>query len=227
VECVAPTQFFQSENQGRPMSPFFVFFGIVAAIAIGAMSPGPSFVLVSRIAISRSRKAGFAAALGMGIGGVFFATLALLGLNALLMQVSWLYALLRIAGGLYLIYLGIRIWRGAAEGLATEAPSGPATTSVTRNFLFGLATQLSNPKTAIFYGSIFAALLPSSPDEWLLIALPPVVFAVEAGWYAVVALAFSSSRPRSLYLRSKTWIDRTAGAVMGALGLRLVAETFA
>jgi threonine/homoserine/homoserine lactone efflux protein len=209
------------------MSSFFIFFGIVAAIAIGAMSPGPSFVLVSRIAISRSRKAGFAAALGMGVGGVTFATLALLGLNALLMQVSWLYALLRIAGGLYLIYLGIRIWRGAAEGLATEAPSAPATTSVIRNFLFGLATQLSNPKTAIFYGSIFAALLPSSPDRWLLIALPPVAFAVEAGWYAVVALAFSSSRPRALYLRSKTWIDRTAGAVMGALGLRLVAETLA
>ena len=209
------------------MSSFFIFFGIVVAIAIGAMSPGPSFVLVSRIAISRSRKAGFAAALGMGVGGVTFAMLALLGLNALLMQVSWLYALLRIAGGLYLIYLGIRIWRGALEKLPTEAPSGPATNSVTRNFLFGLATQLSNPKTAIFYGSIFAALLPSSPDEWLLIALPPVVFAVEAGWYAVVALAFSSSRPRALYLRSKTWIDRTAGAVMGALGVRLVAETLA
>jgi threonine/homoserine/homoserine lactone efflux protein len=209
------------------MSSFLVFFGLVIAIAIGAMSPGPSFVLVSRIAISRSRKAGFAAALGMGVGGVTFATLALLGLNALLMQVSWLYALLRIAGGLYLIYLGIRIWRGATEGLAIEAPSAPATTSVTRNILFGLVTQLSNPKTAIFYGSIFAALLPSSPDDWLLLALPPVVFAVEAGWYAVVALAFSSSRPRALYLRSKAWIDRAAGAVMGALGLRLVAETLA
>jgi threonine/homoserine/homoserine lactone efflux protein len=199
------------------MSSFFIFFGIVAAIAIGAMSPGPSFVLVSRIAISRSRKAGFAAALGMGVGGVTFATLALLGLNALLMQVSWLYALLRIAGGLYLIYLGIRIWRGARDELGMDAPSTPATTSATRNFWFGLATQLSNPKTAIFYGSIFAALLPSSPDEWLLIVLPPVIFAV----------AFSSSGPRALYLRSKTWVDRTAGAVMGALGLRLVAETLA
>ncbi|PZM16021.1 LysE family translocator [Rhizobium tubonense] len=207
------------------MSSFFVFFSIIVAIAIGAMSPGPSFVLVSRIAISRSRTAGFSAALGMGVGGVTFATLALLGLNALLMQVAWLYALLKIGGGLYLIYLGIRIWKGATEELRVDAPSGPATISPVRNFWFGLATQLSNPKTAIFYGSIFAALLPASPNGWLLMAVPPAVFAVEAGWYCVVALAFSSSRPRAFYLRLKTWIDRVAGAVMGALGLRLVVES--
>jgi threonine/homoserine/homoserine lactone efflux protein len=48
---------------------------------------------------------------------------------------------------------------------------------------------------------------------------------VEAGWYSVVALAFSSSRPRALYLKTKTWIDRTAGLVMGGLGLRLVTES--
>lgn len=207
------------------MSSFFVFFSIMIAIAIGAMSPGPSFVLVSRTAISRSRKAGFSAALGMGVGAVTFATMALLGLNALLMQVAWLYASLKICGGLYLIYLGIRIWRGAADELATEAPSGPATTSAARNFWFGLATQLSNPKTAIFYGSIFAALLPRSPDGWLLAVVPPAVFVVEASWYSVVALAFSSSRPRALYLKTKTWIDRTAGLVMGGLGLRLVTES--
>jgi threonine/homoserine/homoserine lactone efflux protein len=207
------------------MSSFVIFCGIIAAIAIGAMSPGPSFVLVSRIAISRSRKAGIAAALGMGVGGVAFATLALLGLNALLMQVVWLYALLKIAGGLYLLYLGIRIWRGAKETIGIETRTAP--TSAAQNFWFGLATQLSNPKTAIFYGSIFAALLPRSPDGWLLMALPPVIFAVEAGWYTVVALAFSSSRPRALYLRAKTWIDRAAGVVMGGLGLRLVAETLA
>ena len=95
------------------MSSIAIFLSIVAALAIGAISPGPSFVLVSRIAVSRSRRAGFAAALGMAVGGVTFAALALLGLNALLMQVSWLYLLLKMAGGLYLIYLGIRIWRGA------------------------------------------------------------------------------------------------------------------
>lgn len=81
---------------------------------------------------------------------------------------------------------------------------------------------LSNPKTAIVYGSIFAALLPQYPPVWCYIALPPLVFAVEAGWYALVALCFSSRRPRAAYLSSKAWIDRLAAGAIGALGLRLI-----
>jgi threonine/homoserine/homoserine lactone efflux protein len=206
------------------MSSIAIFFSIAAAVFIGAVSPGPSFVLVSRIAVSRSRKAGLAAALGMGTGSVTFATFALFGLSALLMQVEWLYLALKVAGGLYLIYIGIRIWRSAAHDVAIDAPATPAGGSLWRNFWFALGTQLSNPKTAIFYGSIFVALLPAEPVSWLILALPPAVFAIEVGWYTVVTIAFSSNRPRTLYLGSKFWIDRIAGAVMGALGVRLVAE---
>ncbi|AVA19932.1 MULTISPECIES: LysE family translocator [unclassified Rhizobium] len=206
------------------MSSIAIFFSIIAAVFIGAVSPGPSFVLVSRIAVSRSRRAGLAAALGMGAGSVTFATLTLFGLNALLMQVEWLYLALKVAGGLYLIYIGIRIWRNAAHDLSIDAPATPIGGSVGRNFWFALGTQLSNPKTAIFYGSIFAALLPAEPAPGLMLAVPLAVFAVEVGWYTVVTLAFSSNRPRALYLGAKLWIDRIAGAVMGALGVRLVAE---
>lgn len=206
------------------MSSIAIFFSVLAAVFIGAVSPGPSFVLVSRIAVSRSRKAGLAAAFGMGTGSVIFATLALFGLSALLMKVEWLYLALKVAGGLYLIYVGIRIWRNAAHDLPIDAPATPAAGGIARNFLFALGTQLCNPKTAIFYGSIFAALLPAAPAPWLLLTVPPAVFVVETGWYAVVTMAFSSNRPRALYIGSKLWIDRVAGAIIGALGARLVAD---
>jgi threonine/homoserine/homoserine lactone efflux protein len=81
-----------------------------------------------------------------------------------------------------------------------------------------------HPKTAIYYASIFAALLPADPATWLLFALPPTIFVIETGWYAIVALAFSSSSPRAAYLRSKTWVDRIAGAILGALGARLLLD---
>jgi len=206
------------------MSSMAIFFSVIAAVFIGAVSPGLSFVLVSRIAVSRSRKAGLAAAFGMGTGSVIFATLALFGLSALLMKVEWLYLALKVAGGLYLIYVGIRIWRNAAHDLPIDAPATPAAGGVARNYLFALGTQLSNPKTAIFYGSIFAALLPPSPAPWLLLTVPPAVFLVEVGWYAVVTLAFSSNRPRAFYVGSKLWIDRVAGSIIGALGVRLVMD---
>lgn len=94
--------------------------------------------------------------------------------------------------------------------------------SVWRSFWLGFGVQISNPKTAAVYASIFVALLPTSPTTWLLLALPPLIFVVEAIWYCVVALILSTSQPRRAYLRCKAPIDRVAGIVLGSLGLRLI-----
>jgi threonine/homoserine/homoserine lactone efflux protein len=207
------------------MEALIPFLSILGALMLGAISPGPSFVFVVRTSLALSRRDGIAAALGMGAGGVIFAGLALLGLQAVLAKVAWLYAALRLAGGLYLLYLAFRLWRGAVApiGLATAAEHrAPGSL---KSFCLGIATQLSNPKTAVVYGSIFAALLPPAPPAWIFVALPPAVMFIEIGWYTIVAVTFSSDRPRAAYLRGKRWIDRAASVVMGALGLRLMVET--
>jgi len=189
---------------------------ILGTLALGAMSPGPSFVVVARTSAGRGRRAGFGAALGMGVGGLFYATLALLGLIALLTHVGWVYAAVRIAGGLYLVHLAYRLWRTAGEPPAEvrEARRSSA-------FLGGLVTQLSNPKTAVVYAGVFAALLPADLSIEVALAVAAGVFVIEAGWYAVVALTFSATRSRSVYLGVQRHVDRTAGVVVGALGLRL------
>lgn len=199
--------------------------GIFAAIAVGAMSPGPSFIMVARTAIAGTRGTGLAAALGMGLAGSIFAALALLGLIALLAQVAWLYTGLKILGGLYLLYLAVMLWRGARQPLNAAIAAAPSAAGLHRAFLFGLMTQLSNPKTAVVYAGIFAALLPAAPPLWLALALPAGIFLIEFGWYAIVAIAFSAERPRAAYLQAKHWVDRFAGGVMGLLGLRLIYES--
>ena len=202
------------------MHELTALLGIAAALAIGAASPGPSFLVVARLAVASSRRDGLGAALGMGVGGLLFACLSLLGLHALLLAVPPLYMVLKILGGLYLAYLGIRIWRGArmplADGGAGVGPRSPA-----RPFATGFVTQISNPKTAVVYASVFAAFLPPAATVAFNLGVVALVFLVEAGWYAFVAVALSSPRPRHVYMRYKAWIDRTAGAVMIALGLRL------
>jgi threonine/homoserine/homoserine lactone efflux protein len=160
----------------------------------------------------------------MGCGGLVFAGLALAGLQALLMQVSWLYLVLKVAGGAYLVYLGIRIWRGAKVPLETSNSAQPAGRGWRRSFAIAFATQISNPKTAIWYASVFAAFLPNPIPAWMFWVLPPLIFTLEAGWYTIVALAFSAARPRALYLGAKLWIDRFAGGVVGLLGGRLILE---
>lgn len=209
------------------MDALAILISIVAAMAIGAMSPGPSFVLVSRIALSSSRAHGLASALGMGVGGLIFASLAVLGLTALLMQFEWLYLAFKIIGGSYLLYMAYRICRSASAPLDTgQSVRGTKEITVRRAFFVGLLTQLSNPKTSIFYASIFAAVLPADPVKWLLFAIPAALFLVEAGWYSIVALAFSGFRMRAIYSRLKKWLDYTAGTVMGFLGVKLIVEAF-
>lgn len=195
---------------------------ILGAIFIGAVSPGPSFVLIARTAIGVTRADGIAASFGMGVGGCVFSILALLGLHAVLTTVPVLYMALKVVGGGYLLFIAYRIFRGAKEPLDMSIEGVPDGRNLKKSFLIGLGTHLSNPKAAIVYGSIFASLLPAQIPGAIYYVLPPLVFAVEAGWYITVALLLSSTLPRRAYLKSKTVFDRVAGSVMAGLALRLV-----
>ena len=97
---------------------------VLGALALGVISPGPSFVMVAKEAVSVSRANGLAAAFGMGLGGTLFALAALGGLQALLLAVPVLYSSLKVLGGLYLCYLGYRIYAGAKQPLATADDRG-------------------------------------------------------------------------------------------------------
>ncbi|NML47444.1 LysE family transporter [Ramlibacter sp. G-1-2-2] len=195
---------------------------ILGALGAGVVSPGPSFVMVARVAVFSSRAEGLGAALGMGLGGLLFASAALAGLQAVLLAVPTLYLVLKVCGGLYLCYLGYRIFRGATQALATDAAGGPRA-SRWRSVVLGFTTQVSNPKTSIIYASVFAAFLPGHVSAAFAAVLLLAVFCMETGWYALVALVLSAGGPRALYLRAKKWLDRLAGTVLAALGLRLVA----
>ena len=146
------------------MNPSSAIATILATLLVGAIIPGPSFIIVARNAIGLSRRDGLATAMGMGVGGVCFSSLALIGLYSLLQSVEWLYAGLKIVGGAYLIYLALKIWRGASIPLILDSVRSQMHGNVRKSFWVGLSTQLSNPKTAIYYGSIFAALLPQHPS---------------------------------------------------------------
>ncbi|RQO65737.1 threonine transporter [Aquitalea sp. FJL05] len=204
------------------MQEITALISIGSALFIGAISPGPSFVMVAKTAVTSGRINGLCTALGMGVGGFIFAALSLLGLNGLLLAVPALYLFLKMAGGLYLAYLGLKIWRGAKQALAMPSDGTVSTdSSYMRSAMTGASTQLSNPKTAIVYASVFATFLPQLPSIAFSSTIVLLVFCIEAGWYALVALALSSAAPRKQYLRYKTAMDRIAGGVMIALGLKL------
>lgn len=208
------------------MDPIFSALAIAGALAVGAVSPGPSFIVVARNAIALSRAHGMATALGMGTGAGTFGLLAILGLHAVLTAVPMAFIVLKVLGGLYLLYLGYLIFGGAKQPLQVQTGDNVAMMSLTRAYFTGLFTQLSNPKTAIVFASVFSALLPPEIPLWFYVALPLIAAVIDGGWYLLVAFLLSGEKPRQTYLKFKTGIDRTAGGVMGLLGLKLVSSGF-
>ena len=210
------------------MDQFLIILAIIGALLIGVMSPGPSFIVVARTSLSVSRRAGLGVSVGMGLASTLFGFLALAGLHVILEQVAWLYLGLKMVGGSYLIYLAWKTFKGAGEPLVLPDQGNVALPEnrapLWRMVLMGFLTQISNPKTAVVFASVFATFLTFEPTAGFYMVLIPLIFLSETGWYMLVTLALSANRPRKVYAGAKSWIDRIASGVLGMLGIKLVGD---
>lgn len=203
------------------MESFWILGSIAFALMLGAMSPGPTSIYVAKNSIAISRQHGLFTALGTGLGAAIFGLLAVCGLQAFLLAVPSAYLILKICGGLYLLWLAYKIIKHAKDPIHDDQQP-TSQMSLRRAFTTGLITQLSNPKIAIVLASIFTALLPKDIPAYFYVALPILCFFIDAGWCSLVAVALSAEKPRAVYLKFKAGFDRAAGVVMSVLGLKLI-----
>jgi threonine/homoserine/homoserine lactone efflux protein len=196
--------------------------GIQLTHLLAVISPGPSFIIVTRVSITTSRAAGVWTALGFAIGTFIYGCAALFGLQSLFAAFPMVYATVRIIAAIYLAYIAFMLWRHAADPLPMPDPDKPHGERPLTSIKRGLLTQLSNPKVVVFMGSIFVTLLPPNPSAGLIAILLAIVVVNEFGWYALVACAVSRPGPRRAYARLKSAIDRTTGAVLAGLGVKLI-----
>lgn len=195
--------------------------GLALVHLLAVASPGPSTVLVIQTSAVSGRQAGLLAAFAMMLGAVVWAAAALYGLQILFARFEWLYVAFRIAGAIYLIYLGFMLLRHAGAPLP-EADPAAAQAGAWQGFVKALLLQLSNPKVMVFMGSIFISLLPAQPPAWMDATVLAIVAINEFTWFALLALLFSGNTARAFYRRTKVWLDRIMGGVLAALGVRLV-----
>ena len=190
---------------------------------VAVVSPGPSFLITARTAVAASRRDGLKVALGLGAGTVIWSSAALLGLKAMFQAVPLLFMAMKIGGALFLLWIAIQIFRHAAVPLDMRAGDGVTKRSP---FMQGFYCQIANPKVAVFFGSIFVALLPAQVPWWMVVALIAMVSFNEVWWYSMVSLFFGAGPVREFYLKAKAWIDRVTGLFLGVLGLRLLWGAF-
>ncbi|MDJ1008757.1 MAG: LysE family transporter [Paracoccaceae bacterium] len=196
------------------------FLTIAVLHLLAAISPGPSFVVSIRTAAAEGFRPALGLAIGFGAGAVIWATAALAGLALLFQILPALFTALKVAGGLFLLWIAWQTWRHARAPLPEIEP-GALPTSLGAAVLKGLAVQLANPKPAVFFGAVFVGLVPPETPLPMLALVMGVIFIDETLWYILVARLFSLPRPRALYARMKAGVDRTFGVLLAGLGLHI------
>ncbi|MEI7035792.1 threonine export protein RhtC [Fulvimonas yonginensis] len=200
-----------------------LFLTIAVVHLVALFSPGPDFFFVSQTAVSRSRRQALFGVLGITLGITFWSALALLGLQLVLHRLAWLQQLVAVAGGLYLVWMGVRMLRGAfahrpaAHGTPMVAPGGELLT-----LRAGLFTNLANPKVVVYFGSVFSAFLGDRVGAAARWGLWMLIVAETFAWFTLVAAFFALPAMRRGYLRLARWTDGFAGAVFVAFGLHLI-----
>jgi threonine/homoserine/homoserine lactone efflux protein len=208
--------------------------GLALANALGIISPGPAFIMVSRAAAGRSLGTAVGLGAGVAIAATLWAAAACFGIAILMTQFAPVYGAIQLAGGAYLIWLGIGAWRSAkaertdrVARVHRDAPDNDAHSGgrdgIGRAVMVGAWLSLGNPKIVIFFSSIFVALLPPDAPLWVRLTAIAIVGAQELAWYTTVAFVFSRPRVQAAYARARGVIERALGTVLIALGARIIA----
>lgn len=198
-------------------SSFLLFLAAAMAVAI---SPGPGVFYVAARTLAGGRPEGLASSVGLGLGGLVHVVAGAIGLSALVMASAEAFTVLKVAGAVYLIWLGAKTWRSAR----VVEPEGVLVTGARRAFREGIVVEALNPKTAAFFLAFIPQFMDPSGNvagQFILlglisVALNTLVDVVVALWAARVRAGLAS-RPDLV-----AGARRASGAVMLGMGASLL-----
>ncbi|WP_156293317.1 threonine export protein RhtC [Serratia oryzae] len=202
-----------------------LFLTVAMVHLIALMSPGPDFFFVSQTAVSRSRREAMMGVIGISLGVMVWAGVALLGLNLILQKMAWLHQIIMVAGGLYLCWMGWQLLRSARAQNAQSAPVEDVAVVLPkagRSFIRGLLTNLSNPKAVIYFGSVFSLFVGEDVGAGARWGLFILITGETLVWFSLVAVVFALPAMRRGYQRLAKWIDGVAGVLFTGFGLHLI-----
>ena len=190
------------------------------ALAI-AISPGPGILYVAARTLAGGRSEGLASSFGTGLGGLVHVAAGAVGVSALVMTSAEAFTLLKLAGAVYLVWLGIKAIREARRPFEAT----PVTTGTARAFREGILVEALNPKTAAFFLAFLPQFVdPAAGPVWLQFLLLGLI-SVTLNTAVDVVVALLASRARSIAVGRPALLRRlrtAAGGLIATLGLALL-----
>jgi len=184
--------------------------------AMGAISPGPSLVVVLRNTISGGRTRGVMTAIGHGIGFSIYAFVAVMGLSSVLLANEQIFYLLQSAGALFLIWLAFSMITRK-----NSVSSEKYEQSAYKGFLEGFMIAFLNPKILVFLVAIFSQFINSDIADYGRFIMAIIAGIIDTIWYVLVAVALADTKFIDSLGVNVVFIDRFTGTILFILGILL------
>jgi threonine efflux protein len=190
-------------------------------LAVGMISPGPNFALVTSAAINISRRAGVITGMGLAAASATWTILVLGGLGLFIVHIGWLYTAIRLVGAVYLIWIGIRmVWHARAPMAEKAVAPAYAWATWRRAYL----VSMTSPKSAAFYGSILAVMIPPGAPLWFYGAIIVIAAGLSGLWYCGIALLLSTAPAKRAFAKWKSALETVMGVLLIGIGGRLLLD---
>jgi RhtB (resistance to homoserine/threonine) family protein len=198
-------------------------FGLfLAAGFLLNLTPGPDTLYILGRSVAQGREAGVASAFGISVGSIFHTCAAALGLSAILATSALAFVAIKVLGGAYLVFLGIKMILDRRRELTL--PSNFRRRTTLAAFRQGVLTNLLNPKVALFFLAFLPQFIdPASNMKIAAFMTLGLTFVTTGTIWCLVLAWFASSFSKRLRDNETVaqWLNRTAGAIFVFLGLRL------
>jgi len=192
---------------------------VLGVTTLCMLSPGPDMVLVMRNTLAGDRRRGGLTALGVLTGNLCHIVYCAVGIALLLSRTPVAYNVLRIAGAIYLVYLGVQGVRYASRGGDNVIPSQDAERG--SPYWQGFVNNLLNPKGSLFYLGVFTQVITPDVSPAQAALLVAAMMAVSVAFWIVFVQTLHLPVIRTAVENSKATIDRVFGIVLIALGARI------
>jgi threonine/homoserine/homoserine lactone efflux protein len=200
------------------MTPLFYLF---IATALSELIPGPNFWKIVHYVVIKNKSYGFLFICGLSLGSIVHCALGYFGISQMIQNFEQSIFWLQIAGGLYIVYYGVSLYKSKES----KEPSLTLNkTEIRKTILDGLLTNFSNPKTILFYASIFSVFLPTLENNVSPLLVPLTILISSFVTNLFVGYVFSIKKIRNLFLKFQSIFKKTAGGILICLGVKIMLQ---
>jgi threonine/homoserine/homoserine lactone efflux protein len=194
-----------------------------SAFLLAIASPGPNILAVIGTSMSVGRKSGIALAFGVAGGSFAWAVLTVAGLSALLAAYSSALFVIKVFGGLYLLWLAYKSFKSAASAHDIEAKQLEGGERTPLGYMArGFIIQMTNPKAALAWIAIISLGLKQDAPMWVGLVIVAGTFVLSIIIHMLYAVAFSTPIMITVYSRARRCIQATLGAFFAFAGIKLL-----